>query len=80
MKTNIVLKILFPLALASILLIRVYQITKRRKYSKCLHYPSCSNYAIMALRKYNFISAIKSVKNRYNDCNPFSNRPFIDYP
>lgn len=59
---------------------KVYQKTKIRKHSKCLHYPSCSNYGIMAFKKYNFFKAFKITFNRYNDCNPFSNRPYIDYP
>jgi uncharacterized protein len=63
-----------------IILIGIYQRTKRRKYQKCLHYPTCSNFAIMALEKYGLIKGIKIGYSRYKDCNPFSNRPFIDYP
>ena len=64
----------------AILLIRIYQKTKRRKHSKCLHYPSCSNYAILAFKKYFFLKALKLTIDRYKNCNPFSNRPYIDYP
>ncbi len=74
------MRLLIPFKLISLLVIKVYQLTKKRKYSKCLYYPSCSNYAILALKKYNFIRAIKCSKARYNDCNPYSNRPYIDYP
>ncbi|WP_082053369.1 membrane protein insertion efficiency factor YidD [Gordoniibacillus kamchatkensis] len=63
-----------------ILFIRLYQITVKRKNPKCLHYPSCSNYAIMAYKKYTFFVATKKTILRINDCHPFSNRPYIDYP
>lgn len=69
-----------PLSWLLILLIKLYQKKKRRQYSKCLHYPSCSNYGIMALKKYSLFKAISLTIKRYNDCNPFSNRPYIDYP
>lgn len=69
-----------PLNLLLILLIKLYQKTKRREYSKCLFYPSCSNYGILALKKYNVFKAVRVTIARYNDCNPFSNRPYIDYP
>lgn len=71
---------LLPLSYITLLIIKIYQLTKRRKYSKCLHHPSCSNYAIIALNRYNFIKALKLIKRRYNDCNPFSNRSYVDYP
>lgn len=59
--------------------IRLYQrIPKKKK--KCLHYPSCSNYGLLAYQKYNFIKATKRTINRIRDCHPFSNRSYIDYP
>jgi putative membrane protein insertion efficiency factor len=69
-----------PFNLLLICLIRIYQKTKRRQYAKCLHYPSCSNYGIIAFRKYPFIKAAKLTARRYLDCHPFSNRPYIDNP
>lgn len=63
-----------------IFFIKIYQSTKIRKKAKCLHYPSCSNYAILALKKYRFDVAILKSVNRIRDCNPFSSRPYIDYP
>jgi len=69
-----------PLNWSLVLVIKLYQKTKRRKYAKCMHYPSCSNYGIMAFRKYPFLKAARLTISRYNDCNPFSNRPYIDYP
>ena len=61
-------------------LIKIYQTAKRNKKPRCLHYPSCSNYAIMALKKYNLIKALKISINRIRDCHPFSSRSHIDYP
>lgn len=72
--------ITFPLNKITILFILIYKRTKVRKYDKCLHYPSCSNYGIIALKKYNFFIAIKKTRERIKDCNPFSERPYIDYP
>lgn len=75
------LKILvYPLNKTAIILIKIYQKTKVRKYDKCLHYPSCSNYGLLAFQKYNFFDAMKKTVSRIRDCNPFSNRPFSDYP
>ena len=63
-----------------IILIKIYQKTKLRRKPKCLHYPSCSNYAIIAFKKYSFNIALQKTINRIRDCNPFSTRPYIDYP
>ena len=64
----------------SIALVRIYQKNKGKRKPKCLHYPSCSNYAILAFQKYNFFKALIKTINRIRDCNPFSSRPYIDYP
>lgn len=63
-----------------ILLVKIYQKLKFNRKPRCLHYPSCSNYAILAFRKYNFITALRKTISRVRDCHPFSNRPYIDYP
>lgn len=63
-----------------ILIIRLYQATKKRKYSKCLFYPSCSNYGILAFKKYHFFKALRITVRRLKDCNFYSDRSFIDYP
>ena len=60
--------------------IRIYQKVTENKKHKCLHYPSCSNYTILAYKKYSFLIATKKALNRIQDCHPFSNRKFIDYP
>ena len=64
----------------AIFLIKLYQKITISKKHKCLHYPSCSNYAILAYQRYNFLPATKKNINRIRDCHPFSIRPYIDYP
>ncbi len=68
----------------AILFIKIYQ-KFFSKYAKengrnCLHYPSCSNYAILAFKRYKFIKAFELTYSRYNSCHPYSGRPYIDYP
>jgi hypothetical protein len=51
---------------------------KRKIY--CRFYPSCSNYAIMALEKYGFfIGWIKTI-DRVHRCNPFNTDSCVDFP
>lgn len=46
----------------------------------CLHYPSCSAYAILAFRKYRFLDAARRARARVADCGASSARPFVDFP
>jgi putative membrane protein insertion efficiency factor len=73
-----------PLNWLAILAIRIYQgsLAKllRKRGVRCLHYPSCSEYGVMAFRKYGFLKATVQTWGRYRDCNPFSGRPYIDFP
>jgi putative membrane protein insertion efficiency factor len=68
----------------AIALIRGYQRTLsgvlRRRGVRCLHHPSCSEYGVLAYKKYGFIRATLLTLKRYQDCHPFSDRPYIDYP
>lgn len=63
-----------------IFLIKLYQ-----KYvsplfrSKCRFYPSCSQYAILAINKYGVIKGSIKAIYRILRCNPFS-KGGIDYP
>jgi putative membrane protein insertion efficiency factor len=63
-----------------IFLIKLYQ-----KYisplfgSKCRFYPSCSQYAILAINKYGVIKGLVKAIYRILRCNPFS-KGGIDYP
>jgi hypothetical protein len=64
----------------AIISIRIYQNNAKNKKHKCLHYPSCSNYSILAFQKYGFLKAFSLTIYRIRDCHPFSNRPYLDYP
>jgi len=63
-----------------ILFIKGYQFATKKSKHKCLHYPTCSNYGILALEKYPFCKAITMIINRLIDCNPYSDRDYFDYP
>ena len=60
--------------------IKLYQTLTKNKKHKCLHYPTCSNYGVIAYKKYSFIKATSKTINRIRDCHPFSNRKYIDKP
>jgi putative membrane protein insertion efficiency factor len=64
----------------AIFFIKIYQRITIKKDHKCLYYPTCSNYGILAYKKYNFIEATKKTISRIRDCHPFSIRSYIDYP
>jgi putative membrane protein insertion efficiency factor len=68
----------------AIALIRLYQISLsrllHRRGVRCLHRPSCSQYGILAYKKYGFGKATALTLSRYRDCHPFSGRPYVDYP
>ena len=74
------IKYLFFLNRFAIWSIHQYQEYTKNKRHRCLHYPSCSNYGIMAYEKYPFIIATTKVIQRFRDCHPFSSRPYLDYP
>lgn len=61
-------------------LIKKYQkyISPLKKPS-CRYYPSCSNYAILAVEKYGFFKGILKAVWRIIRCNPFS-KGGVDYP
>lgn len=54
--------------------IRLYQylISPLIGYGKCRFYPSCSEYALEALRKKRFFKAIFLISLRIIKCNPWS--------
>lgn len=58
------------LANISINLIKIYQKIPGPWHNKCRYYPTCSNYAIIAITKYGFIKGwLKAIK-RIVKCNP----------
>jgi len=47
--------------------------------NKCRYYPTCSNYAVMAIEKYGLIKGGAKALYRVLRCNPFS-KGGVDYP
>ena len=53
-------------------LIKVYQIIISPYLgNKCRYYPTCSNYAVEAIKKYNIFTALKLIFFRIIKCNPW---------
>ncbi|MGG3383094.1 membrane protein insertion efficiency factor YidD [Heyndrickxia faecalis] len=50
------------------------------KRIKCRFYPTCSQYAILAIKKYGAIKGTKKTINRLKRCNPYNRESCIDYP
>jgi putative membrane protein insertion efficiency factor len=48
--------------------IRIYQIFFSGFTGKCLYKPSCSTYAILAIKKYGIVKGVKMTMNRINRC------------
>lgn len=64
-----------------IALIRVYQYLLSPMYGQtCKYYPSCSNYAIGALREHGVIRGTGLACWRLLRCNPFSNGGYDPVP
>lgn len=53
---------------------------KNKKHIICRFYPSCSEYAILALEKYGLTKGIKLAINRIKRCNPSNTDTCIDFP
>lgn len=60
-------------------LIRFYQ-THWQHQGKCRYYPTCSNYAIEAYKKFNFFYASFLTIYRVLRCNPFSKGGYDPVP
>jgi len=60
--------------------IKAYQRATKNSAHRCLHYPTCSNYGILALQKYPFLIASKKIICRLLDCHPYTTRPYHDFP
>jgi putative membrane protein insertion efficiency factor len=45
----------------------------------CIYYPTCSQYAMEAFKKYPFWTALKKTTNRISRCHP-GNEPGVDLP
>lgn len=46
----------------------------------CRFEPTCSEYAVLALRKHNLLSAIYKIIIRIIRCNPFTKKETVDFP
>ncbi len=53
---------------------------KKKKNIVCRFYPSCSEYAILALEKYGLIKGVKLSVDRIKRCNPSNTDTCIDFP
>jgi putative membrane protein insertion efficiency factor len=63
----------------AVLPIRLYQLTLSRLYpGTCKYHPSCSQYAIDAIRKYGIVVGSTKAAWRILRCNPWS-RGGVDY-
>jgi hypothetical protein len=52
----------------------------RKHHVLCRFYPSCSNYAIMALEKYGFFRGWYLAGHRIRRCNKENTESCVDYP
>lgn len=53
---------------------------KKKRHIVCRFYPSCSEYAILALEKYGFIKGMQKAWGRIKRCAPNNTGECIDYP
>ena len=51
-----------------------------RKRPLCRFYPSCSNYAILAIEKYGTFIGISKTFDRLIRCNPYNFNSCVDFP
>ena len=73
----------WPLNALAIVAISAYQAAVSKglvRRACCLHYPSCSRYAILAFRRYRFLEAARRARLRVAECGVNSGRPFVDLP
>lgn len=73
----------WPLNALAIAGISIYQTAASKGLVRpacCLHYPSCSGYAILAFRRYPFLQAVRLSRARLAECGVSSGRPFVDFP
>lgn len=62
-------------------LVYKYQNNKKENHvCTCIFYPSCSNYAIMALKKYNVFRSLYLILKRIYRCDSSRNIGGIDFP
>ncbi|HPQ69086.1 MAG TPA: membrane protein insertion efficiency factor YidD [bacterium] len=47
---------------------------------QCLHYPTCSEFAVLALQRHGLIKGWRMALCRVADCHPAGGRPYVDFP
>jgi putative membrane protein insertion efficiency factor len=65
-----------------IYLIRLYQrfLSPLKRHGTCIFYPTCSNYAIEAYKKYGFLKGTALTIWRILRCNPFNDGGYDPVP
>lgn len=64
----------------AIKLIKLYQFTPLHSHNNCRHIPTCSNYAIEAIDKYNFFKGLFLTTKRIIKCNPLGSFGYDPVP
>lgn len=59
---------------------RIGKVYKKNRRIICRFYPSCSNYAVLALQKYGFFKGWYLAYRRFKSCTNDNMGPCIDYP
>jgi putative membrane protein insertion efficiency factor len=64
----------------AVVLIKVYQAFSSTREAKCKYYPSCSNYAAVAIKRYG-LKGVAMASWRLLRCNPWSDGgvDYVDY-
>jgi len=52
----------------AIFCIRFYQLFLSRYTPDCIYKPSCSEFAVLAIKKYGFLKGWRKFKERFNRC------------
>lgn len=64
----------------SLFLIKLYQQIPGSWHGSCRFYPTCSNYAIEALKKYGFLKGWLLTVKRILRCNPLGGKGYDPVP
>ena len=66
----------------AILLIRVYQrfFSGWIRAGQCRFYPTCSEYAVLAIKKYGVVQGMARAAGRLRRCRPDNGESCIDWP
>ena len=61
-------------------MIKMYQLIPGEFHNSCRFYPTCSNYAIDAIRKYGSIKGVYLTIKRVLKCHPFGKKGYDPVP